>query len=507
MSRHARDAPLPSTQSRGSEPPRVIGRQLAIGFGLVALIAAVMCTMLLSTIWKVSGIVDQMRQDEAAIQGGLKLSTGVREQYIHIAHSLVEGSRSHMGHYERGVRQLDSDAVALARDAPPEVSARIEAVRELTVEMDRVFRDILLPAAERGDVDTVRRGHHRVERISAEAAAHADSVARAVERNMASAHEDARSAVLVGIIMGAICIVAVLSVAVAYTLRLRAAVLRPLEALTVAAQRFGRGDFGHRVGRVGRGELGELAMAFDRMAEELGDREKKLIDKERLAAIGRLAAGVAHEINNPIGIIRGYIKTMLPEATESNLREELEVLDEEAAACQRLTGDLLAYAEKPRLKLASIDMPSFLKDAARRLQEVSDPSGHPLIVEAQDGMIIGDADRLRQVLANLVRNAVQASPANASVLITGRPTPGSGYVFEVLDTGLGVDEEDRSRIFEPFFSKRRSGTGLGLAVCRSIVVGHGGRVEVRSGPDGGARFVVELPKNHGQRIATKRESQ
>ena len=470
----------------------MIGRQLAVGFGLVAVIAVVMCGMLLTTIWQVAGIVDQMRRDETSIQRGLQLSTGAREQYIHIAHSLIVGDRSHVEHYEVGVAKLDEDARALAVDAPEDIRARIENVRELSREMDRLFREVLLPAAERGQLDQVRAEHHRVEHLSADAAAEADAVARAAERRMASAHDDARQAVLAGIVMGAGCVMAVLIVAVAYTLRLRAAVLRPLEALAGAAHRFGAGDFEHRVGAVGRGELRELARAFDRMAEELAQRERRLIEEERMAAIGRLAAGVAHEINNPIGIIRGYLKTMLPEASDAALREELEVLDEEAAACQRLTGDLLAYAETPRLRLATVDMRLFLEDASRRLKEIAEPGGHQLVVDAFEGEVEADVTRLRQVLANLVRNAADASPPEAAITVTGGPREGGGYTFAVIDSGSGIDVADRAHVFEPFFSKRSGGSGLGLAVCRSIVSAHGGTISVESGPEGGARLVVDL---------------
>lgn len=488
----------PATQTSdaapGEAPPRVIRRQLAVGFGLIAVIATVMCALLLGTIREVSEVVDQMRKEEATIRRGIKLSAAVREQYIHIAHSLVVGDRSHLQHYEQWRRQLADEARALATAAPVEVRQKLEAVERLSAEMDRIFQDELLRAAERGDLNTLQTEHERVEALSMEASAAADVVALAGEERMAAAHDEARRAGLRGLAMGGGCIVAVVLVAFVCTRRLQTGVLRPLAALANAAGRFGRGDFDHRVGKIGRGELAELARAFDRMAEELAERERRLLARERMAAIGTLAAGVAHEINNPIGIIRGYIKTMLPEVSDPQLGEELKVLDEEAAACQRLTGDLLAYAETPRLQTRVVEMRAFLEDAAARLREIDDRGGHALVVEASEGTIDADPGRLRQILANLVRNAAQASPKGTPIRISGRPSRAGGYEFDVTDAGTGVAPEDRDRIFEPFVSQRTGGSGLGLAVCRSLVAAHGGSIAVEPGPDQGARFRVELPE-------------
>ena len=477
----------------GEPPPSVVRRQLAIGFGLVAVIATVMCVMLLATIRDISGVVDQMRRDEVTIRRGVNLSAAAREQYIHIAHSLLAGDRSHLRHYEEWRSQLAEEARRLSEGAPVDVREQLQSVLQLSTEMDRIFRDELLPAAEQGSLASVRAEQHRVEALSLEASVAADAVALAGEASMAAAHHEARRSGLRGLAMGGGCIVAVLVVAFVCTRRIQTEVLRPLAALVGAAARFGRGDFHRRIGMVGRGELAALAHAFDRMAEELAERERKLLAKERMAAIGMLAAGVAHEINNPIGIIRGYVKTMVPEATTPQLREELEVIDEEAAACQRLSGDLLAFAESPRLETRPVEMRAFLEDAASRLRERAGHGCHELAVNATEGTVDADPVRLRQVLANLVRNAVQASPVGVPIAISGHPNRTGGYVFEVTDGGAGVAPEHVERIFEPFVSHRSGGSGLGLAVCRSLVIAHGGSITVESAAGKGACFRVTLP--------------
>ena len=216
---------LPVVANR-REPPRIIERQLALGFGLVALLATLMCGVLMAVVADVGETVEHMREDEVSIRKGLALATGAREQYIHIAHSMIEGDRSHLDHYTQWVEGLTADAEAMRSIVPPTVAWRLDALLERTRVMDAAFRDTLLPAAERGALAKVHDEHARVEKLSSEAAMHADAIAVAVEQRMAAEHEAARRSIGLGLGMGGLCVVAVIGVAIGYTLRLRAAVLR-----------------------------------------------------------------------------------------------------------------------------------------------------------------------------------------------------------------------------------------------------------------------------------------
>lgn len=171
---------------------------------------------------------------------------------------------------------------------------------------------------------------------------------------MAHAHTLATDATTRGLWVAALGILLVLLLSVGFAMRLRAAVLTPLADITAAARAFADGDFGTAARDPDRpkiqGELAELADAFEHVRQELAARETKLVHNERVAAIGQLAAGVAHEINNPIGIIRGYLRTMSPDADAETLREELGILDEEAGRCERIAADLLAYARSDDLE-------------------------------------------------------------------------------------------------------------------------------------------------------------
>jgi signal transduction histidine kinase len=286
----------------------------------------------------------------------------------------------------------------------------------------------------------------------------------------------------------------VVLLSVLYTARLRRSLLTPLASLVSAAGRFGQGEFSTRVGRIGEGELQAVADACDHMAVELQAREQRLLATERMAVIGQFAAGIAHELNNPIGVIRGYLKTMQPTQPADMLREELQILDEEAAACQRIAEDLLAFAAPRGLELELMQVDVLLRTAVQRFVDSGEARGHEISVASSRSELLADAGRLRQVIFNLLRNAVQASPAGSTIEVGGDIAPDEKfYILSVADGGPGVPDDDKLRIFEPFFSKHNGGSGLGLAVCHGIVAAHGGRITVedRSGP--GAVLRVYLP--------------
>ncbi len=478
--------------------PRVIAKRLAVGFGLVSLVAVAMCAMLISLIAEVAGLVTSMRKDEAAIRESLTLATSVREQYMHQAHWIIERDDTHIEHYKEWVERV-RNGVRVLRPLVPEGEAwRLDHVEENSRALDTLFFESIIPAVKGEDRAQLARHHKKAEGLSQQATKHADVIAKAVERRMASAHVSATKATQLGLLSGGMCVFLVLALSGAFTVRLRRAVLKPLEVLANAARRFGSGNFRSRVGSVGEGELLAVAQAFDRMAEELETREERLIESERMAAIGQLAAGVAHEINNPIQVIRGYLKTMGPDSPPDTLKEELQILDEEATACQRIAEDLVAYARTPDLQYAPLEMDQLLKESVRRFQETSEGSAQRIECSVEPGTVFADGGRLRQVLLNLLLNAAQVSDSESPIHITGTTSKDGGYEIAVSDRGPGISDEDRSKIFEPFFSKRTGGSGLGLAVCQGIIHAHGGTISVEARSKGGSTFRLRIPASTRQ---------
>lgn len=483
-------AAMTVTAPNSTKAPRFIARHLVLGFGTISIVAIAMCAMLLNTIYSVSGLVSGMQGHESSIRSGLELATSVREQSIHIAHTAIEGDSSHLEHYEEWRATTREKIRELSEVVSKERMGTVRSVESATRRLNERFQKELLPAVEVQDSASVKRIHRELEELGEEAAREADALAQIAEGKMSHAHVLATGTTRTGLLTGVVCIGLILLLATGFTLQMRAVVVRPINQLTAAALEFGQGRFETRVGDVGKGELAELAFAFDRMAEELKSRQQRIVEQERMAAIGQLAAGVAHELNNPIGIIRGYLKTMSPQDEPKELAEELSILDEEAAHCQRIAEDLLSYARSPDLERRPIELSEFLPDVLSRFEVANEK----VSCEVEPGIVFGDPARLRQVVFNLVANAQQAAETADAVKLRG--TSGEGeYSIEVTDDGPGIPDSEKARVFEPFFSKRKGGSGLGLAVVQGIVRAHGGVIGVEDLPDGGSRFEVRLPLN------------
>jgi len=454
-----------------------------------------MCIILEALLGTVETSVAKMQADEMAIRDGLGLAAAVREQYIHQAHVLVERSEHHMDHYPQWVEKVRTEATALRARLPVSEHRRIDAVLADSTKLDQLFRSALLPAIHRADFEDVLRQHHgEAERLSGEAVAQADALARSAEAGMADEHHHAIAASRLGLVTGAFGMLSIVALSVLYTRRLRSSLLAPLATLVEAASRFGNGEFSTRVGKISEGELQAVADAYDHMIQEIATRERKLIEAERMAVVGQFAAGIAHELNNPIGVIRGYLKTMKPSQPPEMLKEELQILDEEAAACQRIAEDLLAFARPGEVSVSSISIDEVLGSVVHRFVESGEAKGRTVSVNLEPARVSADSGRIRQVMLNLLRNAVQASPSAARIDVEGAPSPdGCGYEFSVMDRGVGVPDEQKTRIFEPFFSTHDGGSGLGLAVCHGIVAAHGGSISVTDRAGGGAVVHVSLP--------------
>jgi signal transduction histidine kinase len=423
------------------------------------------------------------------------LSVTAREQYIHEAHTIILRDHSHVGHHDEWVVKLNTELTALRTDVTPVEAARLDSIRAASRELSRLFASSILPAVDREDYNEVRRSHDRANALVDQMTEHADALATYFEEQATLAERDAER--LIRLALGISVIVGLLAAAVALVVgrSLWRSFSHPLASLERVAQQVATGDREARVEPLPALELQVVAGAFNRMLDALAKAEGEVIASERLAAIGRVAAGVAHEINNPIAVIRGYLKTMRQEAPSAELKEELQILDEEATACQRIAEDLLAYSRSPAMAPVPVQAKELLEDAAERSEGTplrDAPSTPPIKVEAEAALISVDPLRIRQVMVNLITNAREAAPGDEPILVRGSRR-GDGYQIEVLDRGPGFPDEIREHLFEPFFTTRRDGTGLGLAVCYGLVAAHGGAIRAEPRTGGGSRFVVDLP--------------
>lgn len=465
---------------------------LVLGFATIAVVTALVSAALLTMVARVDESLGEVREDARSAQAALTIALGAREHYRHEAHAIIHGADADVGPHAEWVPRLQQQARTLAGRVPQGEQWHLERLSDNVSELDSVFRNEVLPASAAGDRERLARAHTRAAELTQAVTDDADAVARSLERRMRKSQRRAREAADLAVTVGVGGVSLVVLLAAAFAVGLRRLILTPLQRLAHAAARIGRGERASASDVGGRGEIATVAHAFEDMTEQLRRREQQLVESERMAVVGQLAAGVAHEINNPIAVIRGYLRTMIPEASGEELREELEILDEEATACQRIVEDLLSFARAPQLQRSAVEATELLESTAERFETTEEGRTHPVNVRAQRGELEVDVVRMRQVLDNLLRNAAQASSDGAPMVLRGSPTA-DGYRIEVIDSGKGIPEDERDRVFEPFRSSRAEGTGLGLAVCKAIVEAHGGRIRAEPGEPDGTRMVIELP--------------
>jgi signal transduction histidine kinase len=280
------------------------------------------------------------------------------------------------------------------------------------------------------------------------------------------------------------------------------------EEVAVAAMKAGAHDY------LMKGNLARLVPAIQRELREAEERRRRRLAEEertaleqaarraeKLAALGTLAAGLAHELNNPIGIICSRIEVMLLEAESTGLpdaiRNDLEVLHRNAGRVARIAQGLLSFSRHSPETYAAVQLNDVVRETLLLAEHQVTRTGVSLRVDAEDPLppIRGDGNALEQVLLNLITNAGAAVEVGGEVRIATRRHPDRpGFVqLIVADTGCGIPPNILPHIFDPFFSTKPSGTGLGLSISHGIVREHGGTIDVESTPGQGTRFSLTLP--------------
>ncbi|MCD6518950.1 MAG: GAF domain-containing protein [Anaerolineae bacterium] len=232
--------------------------------------------------------------------------------------------------------------------------------------------------------------------------------------------------------------------------------------------------------------------------EELREAQEQLIQAERLAAVGRLAASVAHELRSPLMVMRNslyYLERLVSLGKLDNpeiLRRYFGKLDAEIERQSKIINDLLFFSRNRPRRLSDVDVNALLEETLLRVSMPESITVHKEL-EPSLGPLRADGDQLQQVFLNLITNAVQAMPEGGVLTLRSRAEEGGYVVIEVSDTGVGIPEENIDKLFEPFFTTKPSGIGLGLSVVQSIVEGHKGYVRVSSTPGEGTTFSVFLP--------------
>ena len=273
--------------------------------------------------------------------------------------------------------------------------------------------------------------------------------------------------------------------------------LRPLRTLAERAKEIARGDYKQRVDAASPDEIGALGREFNAMAAALDEREQRLIRSERLAAVGKIAAQITHEVRNPLSSI-GLNAEMLEEETSGEARKLARAIVKEVDRLTEITEEYLRFARLPRPKLEREDLGEILSSLVAFMRQELDGRGVTVESRVEPSLppVAADEHQLRQALLNLLRNAVEAMRDGGRLtLAAARVADDDGGRFvelTIADTGDGIAADHLPKIFDPFFSTKEGGTGLGLALTQQIIVEHGGKIEVRSERGRGTTFVVRL---------------
>lgn len=277
----------------------------------------------------------------------------------------------------------------------------------------------------------------------------------------------------------------------------RQLVLKPVTALLEGTRRVADGDLATTIPVMAQDELGDLATAFNQMTHRLADTQLQLTQADKLASVGRLAAGIAHEINNPLTGVLSYASLLKKRfESDSAASEDLDVIIRETLRCRGIIRELLDFARPAPPSRKPTDLNEVARHAVAVVMNQLHVSHVKLALDLAEDLppAYADANQIQQVVVNLLLNAEDAiGPAGGEIRLSSRAKGGS-VELTTEDNGQGIPPEDLPHLFEPFFStKGTHGTGLGLAVTWGIIESHGGTIEAQSEPGHGARFTISLP--------------
>ena len=297
------------------------------------------------------------------------------------------------------------------------------------------------------------------------------------------------------------------------------AVLAPVARLSAATREVAEGRLATRLPVEGAAEVADLAASFNSMTAsleralaelrtlnatleervraktlEIETKERELRSAEKMAALGTLAGGVAHEFNNLLGGIQGCAEDASHDTDPAEVRRTLGVIERTARRGTAITQNLLRFARPSEGGRRPVDLAEVLHDVALLVEPEATRRRVRVVTDAAPGVVVvAEPTGLHQVVLNLATNGLHAMEGGGGTLTLRARRDGAEARIEVEDTGKGIAPEHRGRLFDPFFTTRPEGTGLGLSVSYGIVRSHGGRFEVESEPGRGARFAVLLP--------------
>jgi len=282
-------------------------------------------------------------------------------------------------------------------------------------------------------------------------------------------------------------------------------IVKPVRRLAKATTRIAKGDWETRLPIDTLDEVGQLTDSFNKMSESLIDKRKELektykelAKKERMAEIGNFSMMIAHELKNPLGIIKGSVDIIAKEGVKLKVKKTMvEYIQDEVKRLNRLVDDFLSFARPNPAHKSLVDINQVITKMVNLtpFPEVKEKDVSLKIQLSEELPEINvDEHQIYQTLLNLFNNAIQATPKGGEIIFKTEKSA-SGLLITVMDNGIGIPDEEKEKVFEPFFTKKERGTGLGLAVVKKIIGNHQGEIKIIDREGGGTVFSIGLPMN------------
>jgi signal transduction histidine kinase len=477
--------------------PSGTARRLSLALAALVSLFVVSSVLVLVHMREIHSRMVEMQARQHAVRSALEVASAIRDTYAHQAHTLILGNDSHLHFYETAARRVTRLTEEMkAQSLGPEERAWVEDIERAQGSLDTLFREALLPAVVAGRKADMDREHGRALSLVSQMEERTDRLVSHFNRSVDAAEARVGELQSSAFQWTLFFLVGAPLLAIGVGVYIVRSVARPVARLREGAARLAAGDMHARIDIAAPDEFGELARQFNAMTAALREHQERLVQSEKLAGIGRLAAGVAHEINNPLTVILGYVGMMKKKA-EGSLREDLQVIEDEAVRSRDIVQELLALSRPLQAEPEPVDLRVLCEDVVERLRQGGRLGAVRVEVEGE-ARTVGHLTKLRQVVLNLVLNAVDACGDEGRVRVRLMQTE-KGAEVHVEDTGPGLSVTARERLFEPFFTTKPSGTGLGLAISQSIVQAHGGSLEAAPGMGPGAHFTMWLPATSPER--------
>jgi len=280
----------------------------------------------------------------------------------------------------------------------------------------------------------------------------------------------------------------------------------PLKKLVAGTIKISKGDFSHKINIPSQDEIGNLARSFNKMSNELlqtrermEEANRKLIQAEKLASIGRISATIAHEIRNPLTSVKLNIQKILQSTQLDEIEEEhLRISQEGIGQIEKFIREFLDFTRSSELNLDRFSIEQILEESIKMMSDSLDQKKINIEKNFQEGLPLAlvDGDKLRLVFLNILRNAYEVvdERGKISVSLSLREEDGARKIrIEISDNGQGIPEEDWENIFEPFYTTKSTGAGLGLAIARKIIEEHKGSIKVIKKEGRGTSFEILIP--------------